>query len=361
MEHSLIMKRLFLMSFTLLAVCCSTICFGENDLAVEQDSFVDEQDDLTTGSDTLTIFNDSGSEVFIYDWDMSLSPAVTISPVKDGNPLKNRASIDVPMHKVANTKANVGRRIFVANKNLIQSLERDIKTGLPPAMPDAFCPWYDGDKMYSFVEYFYEPDSKRYNINLSYIDEFSYPITIKFDKDVEGTCQKDFEYGFRGFKEACTALSTQTDYLWGNLVWPKDDPSCQMDTPQKKIWPKGIYRMMGPNKVWTGNQQWGLSKYAPNTYHKFIKILPWNGTQLFSTVKAPAPFDGTNFNGWKYLANDEPSSTGYPKALRSISESDNSAKQKFGFFTYCQGNKSDEFTYVPLDTHCTFTIHPYDK
>lgn len=51
--------------------------------------------------------------------------------------------------------------------------------------PDGGNPFVDGDVMWSFVEYFWEPGANRYTFDLSYIDEFSYPVTVKFS-DVGG-------------------------------------------------------------------------------------------------------------------------------------------------------------------------------
>ncbi len=296
------------------------------------------------GNSNLQISNNSGHDVYVYDWDTTLSPAVGITPLTDANPLKNGDSFSLPMKEVANPKIKDGRRIYFANQRLNNSLERK-GTGLAPAMPDAFTPWYDGDKMYSFVEYLYEPAQSRYNIDLSYIDDFSYPVTIKFSGCSYVGFEENFEYGFTSLDSAVNALKEQATYSWGSLVWPTNDPS----NPLKYAWPKNIYRIIGPNKVWT-SQSFGLSGYAPDSYKNFVSSLPFNGTQLFDTQG--------NFAGWQNLVS-EPSSTGYVKALHSISPQDKNGK--YGFFTYCRDNTTGEFTWVPTNAQCTLTIYPYDQ
>lgn len=295
--------------------------------------------------DHFTITNKSGFSVYIYDWDTSASPAKKTLPVQGADPLANGNSIKLSMQTVSNSGRG-GRRIYVSANELSQSLQGGPPSN-KPATPDAFTPWYDGGVMYSFLEYLYEPGNDRYTVDLSYIDEFSYPITIKFSGDSSFSgYEENFEYGFKSLSEVKTALTKQSStYPWGNLVWPKDNPS----NPGKAKWPKGIYRVIGPNKVWTSDS-FGLSAYAPNPYHGFVKILPYNGKQLFK-IK-------TNFDGWRF-STSEPELTGYVKALHSAAEPD--INGKYGFFCYPEDNANGEFTWVPLKAQSTLTIYPYDQ
>jgi hypothetical protein len=371
------MKKLFLVGIIFLTVSCPVICFGENDLATMQDNFSASQDcaaaaqdnptivqdkltamqdniatdEIMAGNDTFIIINKSKKDVFVYDWDMSLTSAVSIVPVNGGNPLKATQTLYLPMQGVANKHANAGRRVYISDKHLSKSLERKDDGKLHPALPDPFCPWYDGGIMFSFFEYFYEPPV--YTVDLSHIDVLSYPLTILFDQDVKNSCVRNFEYGFREFSKAVIALKNHRDYCWGKLVWPKDNPG--------KDWPEGIYRIIGPNLVWTSESCGGLSSYAPDVYKSFIQSLPYNGCQLFKNKQ--------NLDGWKNLTltdSPSPSNTGYVKALHEVSNSHkvhigNQDIDKYGYFTYCRDNKSGEFTYVPLNVYSTITIYPYNE
>ncbi len=300
-------------------------------------------------SQSITINNQSGKPVYVYDWDMSKKPAVTIQPLSKGNPLANKTSLELTMQTVADPSQNTGRRIFVSDQRLKQSLERVKGKGLDPAMPDAFTPWYDGGIMFSFAEYLYQPNNNRYTFDLSYIDTYSYPLTVTFTipkgTKYEG-CVSGFEYGIKSLSSVMQALKKQTKYTWSNLVWPKDNPA----SPVQANWPKGIYRIIGPNKAWTSNS-FGMSGYAPNSYQNFVKQLPFNGKQLFGKKD-------NNFDGWRYL-DTAPQNTGYVKALHSCATPDST--KKYGFFTYCNDNKTGEFTWIPSKIKCEVTIYPYDK
>ena len=64
-------------------------------------------------------------------------------------------------------------RIYVADKWLRENIKKDVAL-------NGRNPHVDGDVMVSFVEYPWEPRASRYTFDLSYIDEFSYPFTVKF-------------------------------------------------------------------------------------------------------------------------------------------------------------------------------------
>lgn len=316
-----IMKKVFLIAIAFLSVGYFPVCFAEN----------------------FTIVNKSGYPVYIYDWDMSASPSIKTLPITGADPLAIGAGVSLSMQRPMDSAA-AGRRIYVSSNELRDSLQGD-NPDMPdkPVMPDAFTPWYDGAVMFSFVEYLYDPANSRYTVNLSYIDEFSYPITIKFTGATYPGFEENFEYGFTSFAAVEGALKSQATYPWEDLVWPTDNPVSPLYS-----WPTGIYRIIGPNKVWTSDS-FGLSHYAPNTYHYFVDKLPYNGKELFSSAY-------TNYNGWLYSIT-LPAMTGYVKALRSVATPDNNGK--YGFFCYPNDNVHGEFTWVPINAQCTLTIYPY--
>ena len=146
------------------------------------------------------------------------------------------------------------QRIYIADKRLKDSIEKGVA-------PGAGNPNFDGAVMWSFVEYLWEPTLSRYTFDLSYIDVYSYPITVTFsnvpgdyDHAVEG-----HEYGPKKVRRLendhyllttwltnimlpiqmssiRAALEQQTDSHWKNLTWSLDGSS----SPWFQ-WP-GMYR-----------------------------------------------------------------------------------------------------------------------
>ncbi|MEI6286559.1 MAG: hypothetical protein WCP79_08665 [Bacillota bacterium] len=287
----------------------------------------------------ISINNYSGYTVYIYDVDLSDTAPTAALSLSDGK------MTSISLQTLKNPAAKVGRRIYVSNMRL-GTIEKN-GGGL---LPDGFCPWNDGNAMYSFAEYNYEPVNNRYTIDLQYIDEFSFPLTIKFGNVGKYSgCQENFEYGLTSFSDIASALNKQSSY-WSNLVWNTSNPACPITAAN---WPKGIYRIIGPNKVWTSQSSGGasgLSGYAPNSYQSFVNEYPFNGDQLFQS--------STNFDGWRYTTN-LPASTGYVKALHSVATPDKTGK--YGFFTYCKDNYNGEFTWVPVSVTCELKIYHYDR
>ena len=83
-------------------------------------------------------------------------------------------------------------RIYIADKRLSENIEKGLG-------PDGGNPHVDSDVMWSFVEYLWEPGASHYTFDLSFIDEFSYPVTVKFS-NVEGYdgAVEGHEYGPKG-------------------------------------------------------------------------------------------------------------------------------------------------------------------
>ena len=121
-------------------------------------------------------------------------------------------------------------RIYIADKRLRESIEKGLG-------PDGGNPFVDGDVMWSFVEYFWEPGASRYTFDLSYIDEFSYPTTVKFSNvGSYGGAVEGHEYGPKSMSSIRSALKQQTDGNWGGLIWP-----INMANSAWYQWP-GLYR-----------------------------------------------------------------------------------------------------------------------
>jgi hypothetical protein len=236
---------------------------------------------------------------------------------------------------------NPEMRIYFSNTPLSDTIEKG-------TAPDAFNYYSNATATYSFMEYLYEPASSRYTVDLSYIDEYSYPITVTFS-DVPSSytgCQAGFEYGFTSLTAVKNALQQQTDYQWDALIWP-----AKVNTVWNSAdYPANMDRIIGPNKVWPCSGNW-----VPDSYQAFLTSLPRDGSQLFSSTY-------TNWSGWQTLAGNSdpsPSATGYVKALHSAATADKNGK--YGFFCYPNDNASGEFTWVPDSTTCTITVYPHDQ
>jgi hypothetical protein len=320
-------------------------------------------------SNTLTIVNNSGNPVYVYDWDMSLANPVPISPVTGGNPLNSMkdgkgGTLELTMQK-ASRPSVAARRIYISDKELNESLNKhnpDPKKQ-PPAAPDPYYYYYDATAQYSFVEYNYNDpstptSSNSYTIDLSYIDEYSYPVTLKFSNVGTYTgCVEGHEYGFTSMvsvKNALKAISPPVngaEHAWDALIWP-DIVKCEYNSED---YPHGMVRIIGPNKVWSENPGSTVKAWVPDSYLPFIQSLPNTGHQLFGGTAAST----SNYAVWeKYTSTDNPSpsNTGYVKALHSVATADKNGK--YGFFCYPKDNTAGEFTYVPDDVGCTITIYP---
>ncbi len=284
----------------------------------------------------ITIENKSGASLYVYGF--NYGRLASAQPVNDGNLLGNNDQLTFPL------QPNPQMRIYFSAHKLTESIEKG-------SAPDPFNINSDGKIMYSFIEYDYEQQKARYTIDLSYIDEFSYPITVQFTNvgSYKG-CVEGFEYGFTKLQHVIAALGQQNDYPWSALVWPL--------TNVKTRWgqyPDGIYRIIGPNKVWAAetNDKYKIGPWEPESYLPFIKDLPQAGNQLFGSST-------TNFSGWKNLVatdSPSPSDTGYVKALHKAAKADSNGK--YGFFCYPKDNTAGEFTWVPTSVNCKVTVYSY--
>jgi hypothetical protein len=285
---------------------------------------------LTSGrKGTFNLRNATTHTLYVYDFPYG-NPAAT-APVM----LAAAQSLDFALTPNKNEM-----RLYVAHEPLKNSIEKG-------EAPDPFNYSRDATVMYSFLEYYYEQDASRYTVDLSYIDEYSYPVTVSFT-DVPDTftgCEPGFTYGFSSLAAVREALKKQTDYHWDALIWPATVHTV-WDSDK---YPANMYRIIGPNRVWPAVGNW-----VPDSYGAFTATLPMNGMQLFGS--------DTNWNGWQQRVkadNPSPSDTGYVKALHQAAKADKNGK--YGFFCYPRDNADGEFTRVPEGTACTITIHPFDK
>ena len=156
---------------------------------------------------TLKFVNQSNKSVWIYDFPYN-SPNGPKQPV-GGGPVAAGASVCVPM-----TRNRPGMRVYVANRRLRNSMERGVA-------PDSGNSSVDGNVMFSFFEYFLEENQRRYTVDLSYIDEYSFPLTVKFD-DVGGYrgAVEGHEYGPKSLSSIKNALAREKDFNWSSLIWP---------------------------------------------------------------------------------------------------------------------------------------------
>ena len=261
---------------------------------------------------TLQFVNQSNKSVWIYDFPYN-SPNGPKQPIGGGS-VAAGALVCVPM-----TRNRPGMRVYIADRRLRNSIER----GVPP---DSGSWSVDGNVMFSFFEYFLEESQDRYTVNLSYMDEYSFPLTVKFNKvgGYRGAVE-DHEYGPKSLSSIKNALARQRDYNWSSLIWP------------------GMNRIVGPLKVWQYNP-----RAVPSSFRQFNRSLPKDGSQLFSSR--------SNWDGWHQLMTREPSNTGYVKALHSVTTPD--SRGKYGYFCYPIDNRDGEFTWMPIEIKTTVTIYP---
>lgn len=271
----------------------------------------------------VTIENKSGYQLYVYDTDGS-------------NQNRTPATLTLPNGKTAKLmlQAGAGRKVFFASNTLNAMEQRGIE-------PDPFNPTNDGNVMFSFLEYTYTTSDNLYTVDMSYVDVFSYPVTLMFNQTYKDVCQAFHQYGFSSFSAVAAALQAQGD-PWKNLVW--QDPA------------KKMFRIVAPNKIWTFADT--PPPNVPSNYRDFYSKLPPNGTQLFNPV--------TNFDGWKAFYQNDPDypahkvimNTGYVKALLSKASPDKNGKH--GFYMFPKDGRA-EFTNLPASVQLTLTIHPYDK
>lgn len=263
----------------------------------------------------IAINNSTGTTLNLYNFNYGL-------------PQLESKKISVPNSQTQNLSMSQNikmMRVYFSTESLNKSVGNEMRA----SAPDPFNPSFDGDKPYSFIEYYYEKTNSRYTIDISFIDTFSYPITIEFDNE-DNTGKV---WGIKDMNKVVSQLGSQSEAFWSDLVWRNTDNS--------------ILRIVGPNK---GMQ---APDSAPQSIINFKKSFPPTGTTL----------KPSNWKAWQRCAT-EPATTGYVKALRAASlgqqvfKTGSSGVNQYGFFTYPMDNSQGQFTYVPEDIHCTITIYP---
>lgn len=280
----------------------------------------------------ITITNTTASDVYVYNFGYG-NPA-TVAPLGNG-PLCSQASLQLSLTSATQM------RIYVAADRLQNSLESTSN----PCAPDPFNSNIDGIVLYSFAEYTYDATAAQYTIDVSYINEYSFPLTLTFtDVPKDVAAQANFEYGFTSLAAVKTQLMAQTDYAWSALIWPHNP-----QTQWQPYYPTGMNRIIGPLNAWSQQQATpAIGPWEPNSYQAFISSLPYDGTQLFSS--------STNLDGWNQLIS-EPTNTGYVQALHAAAIADSSGK--YGFFCYPNDNTNGQFTDLPTTVGCTLKIYSF--
>ncbi len=258
----------------------------------------------------VNIVNLSGAPLHIYDSGSNTWQAIVLA---DGKTLTN--------HQLAT--ATVRRIWFVSG---------DVAAGTQPS------PF--GDEAFSFVEY--TVNDQGLTIDNSYVDYFSYPVTLKFSTDCNGKCVKDWEYGFKSLGKVVNALKSVStpSAPWDKLV-------------SQNYGSKKINRVFAPSFVWSS-----VKSSLPTDLLTFYNALPPEGTQLFGPKQ--------NNDVWQHYGvvdgrgvPVEPRllTVGFSKALLSNSAIDN--KNRHGFYIFPNDNPLGEFTNIPSSVVTTITVYPY--
>ncbi len=197
----------------------------------------------------VTVRNKSNQTIYLYNDDLT-KPA-GVKPVS----LADNASTSVPLLQ------GDQKRLYVAAERLTRSLEKG-------PLPDVFNPAADAGVEYSFFEYAYEPNNDRYTADLSYIDEFSFPLTLNFTNlGNYPAAQNGFEYGFTDIDTVIGNLRARSTAAqpWGALVWPKDPVTSWAPQPP---YGAGLTR-------WWARTRSGPSSGPPRT--RWIRSSPGSG------------------------------------------------------------------------------------
>ncbi len=189
----------------------------------------------------------------------------------------------------------------------------------------------------SFIEYNGNLSGK-YVINISYIDGWPYPVTLKFKKGMnKGTPTSWIQAGFEyGFKDADVARAQLEKEGWGGLIWPKDATGFM-----------NFNRVIGPSSVYT------YSGPKPQSYNGWLTKFPVHGTQIFGNKEENAVH-------WQIAFSTELDKTGYSKALHNaMGKPDKNGK--YGFYIAPQDQIQGDFENVEESNPCTITVYPLAK
>jgi len=308
-------------------------------------------------SPIIKVYNMSGKSIWMYN----LNPPYAIYQSKGIEIISSNNPTIVTLDQTTNTTGK-NRIYFVESSEFVDA----------PSGVDAFNPGTNQDNVpvnsflnYTYVEYTFAEDSGvlKYSIDVSYVDEWSLPVQMKFylnGNTTWGKADDKFVYGFKSFDTVANILRSSVGYA--GLVWSGGTPW----GPQP---PNTLHRIIGPNKVW--QQQYGVypgtmssdpnfcmcdSAWVPISYSTFVC-----GNSTLTSCSSTDPGTGIPWNAYTYSTtmnnrtfwfNDltGPISTPYPMALHQAAVNDGGgcdSKGKFGFFTYPNDNVSAEFTFIP--------------
>ncbi len=294
----------------------------------------------------FTVNNATSKTIYVYNYPSGTPEITTPYTLSAGK------SLQLPLRPNDQSRPPL-MRIYIADARLSNSIEKG-------KAPDPFNYGSDAAVLDSFAEYTYEPEKSRYTVDVSYVDEFSYPLTVKFSDvpDSYTGCVDNFEYGFTSLATVKENLRKQADYRWDALIWP-----AQVET----YWDNGKYppnmdRIIGPSKVWgmpndrakSHDDQHKDRPWVPFSYDAFYDSLPSKGMQLFNTI--------SNNDGWQSMTfrdNPGPLYTGYTKALHLAAKADKNGK--YGFYAYPKDDDVNVFDNVPGGTKCAITVYPYNN
>ena len=270
---------------------------------------------VASANPMANIVNVSGGPIFIYDTGGNTKTPITLA---DGKTLSN--------YQLASA---AGRRIWIASARL-----KTLESGGQPSTSN-----FDADAgvMFSFFEYTVTGD--KYTIDLSYVDYFSYPLTLKFKAEESPICVKDFEYGFKSFSHVANALSQPKGNPWSNLVW-------------QNYGPHQVYRIFAPSFVWTSKPS-----DLPANLLAFYNAYPPEGTQLFSPNKNNDVWQfSAQIPGFNVPVEPRLMTVGFSKALLSNAPIDKN--KKHGFYIFPKDAQA-EFTNLSNSNTVTVTVYPY--
>ena len=331
-------------------------CFGAGQQNQDQLNLMNLQ--RHPGDVFITIYNQTGANLYVYVFKYNNNPGtipgvqVNMGGSSGVLPAGNKGIINLANYP--DFGSNNGNRIYFSDTPLTSSI-------LAGYAPDEFNSSVGGNQNWSFAEYNYNPNddpagSMTFIIDLSFIDGYSFPMTIKFTQPSGGSsytgCQWNFVYGLTSMGTIKTELNAQGT-AWGNLV---DDDADHAAT---------YTRIVGPDKVWAAGAT------APARFNTFTTTYPYNATQLFPASGSQSAY--TNFNGWLNLlpplnpwgispySDPTPETTGYAVALLAAAGYANDygdSSYRRGFYIYCQDQHAgSEFDYVPEGTPCMITVY----
>lgn len=173
-------------------------------------------------------------------------------------------------------------------------------------LPDGF--GQDSGNPFSFVEYTVTDDT--YWIDISYIDCFSFPISLSF----EG---KTGSYGYTNdeFNALITALGK--DSTWKNIIWYDANDN--------------FVRIVGPDKIWAQQKSGSFPPFIPESIKTFASTpnYDWSG-HLMDESRG-------NFDVWQN-STTLPLTSFYVKTIRNTQAQTQPTFGACGVMSFCRDN-----------------------